>query len=95
MVRPACLRRGACVRGVVVVVSPSENREHADNLRAFKMRMDTDLGSAPWFRFVDLGSEAELSDATLRVDGWNYASAGIAKVAGKIAPALLSLIARP
>jgi hypothetical protein len=82
-------------RGVVVVVSPSETAEQVANLRALETRMHTGLEPAPWFRFVDLGSEAELSDPALRIDGWNYASAGIALVAGRIAPALLSLIGVP
>jgi hypothetical protein len=78
--------------GVVVVVSPAETPEQAGHLRALAPQMRTALESAPSFRFVDLGTEAELSDATVRVDGWNYASAGIALVAAKIAPALPSLI---
>ena len=78
-----------------MLVSPAETAEQARNLSALTMQIDTHLGSAAWFRFVDLGSEAALSDAALRVDGWNYASAGIALVAGKIAPAILSLIAEP
>ncbi len=82
-------------RGVVVVVSPAETGEQAGNLRALKARLDGTLGSAPWLRFVDLGGEAALSvDGELRLDGWNYASAGIALVANRIAPALLSLIAK-
>ena len=80
-------------RGVVVVVSPAETAEQAGNLRALKNRLDGALGSAPWLRIVDLGGESALSaDQALRLDGWNYASAGIALVANRIAPALLSLI---
>jgi hypothetical protein len=79
--------------GVVVVVSPSETAEQASSLAALEPLIQTALDSAPWFRFVDLGSEPGLFDPALRVDGWNYASAGIALSAGRIAPALLSLIA--
>ena len=82
-------------RGVVVVVSPSETAEQAGNLRALKIRLDGMLGSTAWLRLVDLGEEPALSaDHALRLDGWNYASAGLARVANRIAPALLSLIAQ-
>ncbi len=81
-------------RGVVVVVSPTERAEQASNLRALKIRLDGKLGSATWLRFVDLGEDLELSvDGALRLDGWNYASAGITLAATRIAPPLLSLIA--
>jgi hypothetical protein len=79
-------------RGVVVIASPSETPEQVRNLSALKMQIDPELRSASWFRFVDLSAEAALYDDALRVDGWNYASAGLAVVAGRIAPALLSLI---
>lgn len=80
-------------RGVVVAVSPSETAEQVRNLRDLKIRMENEWGSAPWIRFVDLGAEPALTDPALRLDGWNYASAGVAVVADTIAPALLSLIA--
>jgi hypothetical protein len=80
-------------RGVVVVTSPPETVAQAANLRALQALLDGQSGSAPWLRRVNLGDDAGLSsDAGLRLDGWNYSSAGVAAVAGRIVPALLSLI---
>jgi hypothetical protein len=79
-------------RGVVVAVSPAETAEQQRNLTALTRQIDNEPGAAAWFRFVDLGAEPALYDEALRVDGWNYASAGIALVANRIAPALLSLM---
>jgi hypothetical protein len=80
-------------RGVVVVTSPPETAEQAANLRALLALLDGPDGSASWLRRVNLGDDAGLSsDAGLRLDGWNYSSAGVAAVASRIVPALLSLI---
>jgi hypothetical protein len=80
-------------RGVVVVLSPSETAEQAANARALNARLAAPAGATPWLRVVDLGGDSRLAaDPTLRIDGWNYASAGVALVANTIAPALLSLI---
>jgi hypothetical protein len=79
-------------RGVVVAVSPAETAEQERNLTALTRQIDNQPGSAAWFRFVDLGAEPALYAEALRVDGWNYASAGIALAAGRIAPALVSLV---
>ncbi len=80
-------------RGVVVAVSPADTEEQAHRLRALKTRLNGRMDSAPWFRLVDLGLEARLRDDALRIDGWNYSSAGITLAAELIAPAILSLIA--
>ena len=80
-------------RGVIVVTSPAETVGQAANLHALHAALDGRIGSAPWLRRVNLGDDDALSsDAGLRLDGWNYSSAGVAKVAGRIVPALLSLI---
>jgi hypothetical protein len=80
-------------RGVVVVLSPSETARQAANHRALDTRLAAPAGVPPWLRVVDLGGDSRLAaDPTLRIDGWDYASAGIALVASRIAPALLSLI---
>ena len=81
-------------RGVVVVTSPADTAEQANNLRALRARLDARAGSAPWLRLVNFSDDPALArDPELRLDGWNFSSAGIARVAGTIAPALLSLIA--
>jgi hypothetical protein len=80
-------------RGVLVVLSPSETPEQARNLRALRLRLNGE-NAAPWLQVVDLGTEAELSDHALRLDGWNYSAAGIAAVAARIAPALLTFIVK-
>jgi hypothetical protein len=79
-------------RGVILVTSPSDTAEQAANLRALRTLLDG-RGSAPWLRRVNLGEDAGLSgDAGLRLDGWNFSSAGVAAAASRIVPALLSLI---
>jgi hypothetical protein len=79
--------------GVVVVLSPAETARQAANRRALDVRLATPAGVAPWLRVVDLAGDSRLAgDLTLRLDGWNYASAGVGLVASRIAPALLSLI---
>jgi hypothetical protein len=80
-------------RGVVVVASPSETDEQSRNVRALGLRLDREIGSAPWLRFVDLDAEADLHGDSLRLDGWNYGGAGISLVAKDIAVAVLGLIA--
>ena len=79
-------------RGVVVVTSPSDTPEQSRNGGALKLRLDREVGAAPWLRFVDLGAEAGLRGDSLRLDGWNYGGAGLSLVAKNIAPAVLSLI---
>ena len=63
-------------RGVVVVLSPSETARQAANRRALDARLAAPTSAAAW----------------LRIDDWNYASAGVALVASRIAPALVSLM---
>jgi hypothetical protein len=79
-------------RGVVVVLSPPETAQQQANRAALTSRL-APLGGASWLRIVDLGADRELvSEPSMRVDGWNYSSSGVARVANVIAPALLSLI---
>jgi hypothetical protein len=83
----------AAARGVVVVLSPPETGQQAANRRALDGDLAPAAGAEPWLRVVDLGIDARLAaDVTLRIDDWNYASAGVALVANRIAPALVSLI---
>jgi hypothetical protein len=80
-------------RGVIVVTSPADTAGQAANLLALQARLDARIGSPAWMRRVNLAEDAALSrDPGLRLDGWNYSSAGVAAVAGRIVPALLSLI---
>jgi hypothetical protein len=82
-------------RGVVLVLSPAERPTQLANRRALdgRMQLRTDAATA-WLRVVDLGQDEGLAtERALRLDGWNYATAGIALAASRIAPALLSLIA--
>jgi hypothetical protein len=79
--------------GVVVVLSPPETAKQAANLLAVQTALEARTGSTPWLRRVNLGDDAGLSgDRGLRLDGWNYSSAGVAEVAKAIVPALVSLI---
>jgi hypothetical protein len=82
-------------RGVVVAVSPSETPEQVANARALEIQLQKALASAAWLRFVDLSTETALYDDALRVDGWNYGGTATALVAERIAPAVLSLMAKP
>ena len=82
-------------RGVMVVASPSDTPEQLRNRRALKLRLDGEIGTARWLRFVDLDEEAALHGDSLRLDGWNYGGAGLSLVAKRIAAAVLSLIAEP
>ena len=80
-------------RGVVVVTSPADTVEQRVNSQALQPRLERLAGSESWLRRVNLGEDARLSsDAELRLDGWNYSSAGVAAVAARIVPALLSLV---
>lgn len=81
-------------RGVVVAVSPSDRAEQAENLEALTRRLRSEVGSAPWLRFVDLGAELQLRGDALRLDGWNYGGAGTTLAAERMTPAFLSLIDR-
>jgi hypothetical protein len=80
-------------RGVVVAVSPADTEAQAQRLSALKARLAGQINSATWFRFVELGLDAPLRDGAVRIDGWNYSSAGITVAAELLAPAVLSLIA--
>jgi hypothetical protein len=80
-------------RGVVVVTSTLETVEQGVNWPALQARLDRLSGSESWLRRVNLAEDAGLSsDAGWRLDGWNYSSAGVASVAARIVPALLSLM---
>jgi hypothetical protein len=79
-------------RGVVVAVSPADTDEQAANLRQLEARLHHEPGSTPWLRFVDLGTVAALHDDAMRLDGWNFSSAGTAQVANTIAPAFLAFL---
>jgi hypothetical protein len=78
-------------RGVVVVTSPGDTAVQIDNLHVLEARL-TANGPESWLRLVKLGDDPGLSDPALRIDGWSFSSAGIARLATRIAPALLSLI---
>jgi len=79
----------ARARGVVLVLSPAESGVQAARRGALLARLDS---TASWLRVVDLEPHRELRDPEMRIDGWNYGSAGITRTAQLIAPAFLDLI---
>ena len=81
-------------RGVVLVLSPAETPRQAERRNALTGRL-REGGSTPWLRIVDLGADRSLAGAAMRIDGWNYSSAGLTRSAGLIAPALVELIEAP
>jgi hypothetical protein len=83
-------RRGAS-KGVVLVLSPADLPEQAARRAALVRRLDQGRPAGS-LRVVDLGTDAPLASPDMRLDGWNFASAGIERVAELIAPALVSLI---
>jgi hypothetical protein len=77
--------------GVVLMLSPAETPEQRANLAALDGRLAEQ--TRPWLRVVDLGAHPELLDPSMRVDAWNYSSAGLTRVAELLAPAVLAFIA--
>jgi hypothetical protein len=78
-------------RGVVLVLSPAETAPQAERRLALIERLRRE--TAPrWLRVVDLGTDPSLTAAPMRIDGWNYSSAGLTRTATLIAPAFVDLL---
>ncbi len=78
-------------RGVVLVLSPAETPRQVERRLALinRLRQET----APrWLRVVDFSGDTSLTSAAMRIDGWNYSSAGLTRTATLIAPAVLDLL---
>jgi hypothetical protein len=78
-------------RGVVVALAPAETDRQARNRAALSGALGT-LGSPAWLRVVDLQNVPELSDRSLRLDGFNFGATATSIAAEAIAPAFLTLI---
>ncbi len=81
-------------RGVVLVLSPAETPRQAERRNALMSRLREGAESR-WRRIVDLGADKSLAGAAMRIDGWNYSSAGLTRTAELIAPALVDLVLAP
>jgi len=81
----------AHARGVVVVLPPVDNDVQQRNLDAFLLLL-SERGSPAWLRFVELRAIADLSDPSLRLDGFSFGATATSMAAGAIAPAFLTLI---
>jgi len=81
----------AQARGVVVALAPAETDRQRRNLEALVTQI-SERGHPDWLRFVDLGTVAELSDASLRLDGFSFGATATSIAARAIAPAFLALI---
>ena len=79
-------------RGVVLALSPAETARQVERRAALLARL-AERKQAEWLRIVDLSADTTLTDPAMRIDGWNYTSAGLTRTGTRIAPALLDLIA--
>jgi hypothetical protein len=83
-------------RGVIVVLSPADTPAQAARRGALLDRLHVlDLTGSSWLRLVDLGADPALAGPDLRLDGWNFTSAGVQRVAQLVAPPLVDFITRP
>jgi len=81
----------AQARGVVVVLSPVDTGRQRRNLEAL-LALLSERGNPDWLRFVDLGNARELSEPSLRLDGFSFGANATSIAAQAIAPAFLALI---
>lgn len=80
-------------RGVVIVAPPltgpaNDRPAHA----ALVATLSAAFQHEPRVRMVDLGDVTELADPGLRLDGFNFSAGGHAKIATRVAPAVLDLV---
>jgi hypothetical protein len=80
---------GAAVAGVVVVAAP-EAPDSPDR-RGVGDLVTSTFAAAP-VRFVDLGRDAAMRADSLRLDGFNFSTAGHAAAARDVAPAVIDLL---
>ncbi|HXD74944.1 MAG TPA: hypothetical protein VN628_14445, partial [Vicinamibacterales bacterium] len=78
-------------RGVVVALAPAETVRQTQNREALSIALGT-LASPAWLRVVDLQNVPELSDRSLRLDGFNLGATATSIAAEAMAPAFLTLI---
>jgi hypothetical protein len=81
----------AQARGVVVVLSPIDTDVQQRNYDALLLLL-SERRTPSWLRFVELRADAELSDPSLRLDGFSFAADATSIAARAIAPALLALM---
>lgn len=88
----AAIRAGihTAVSGVVVVAGPDTAADSLDR-RGVRDLVASRFTAAP-VRFVDLGGDSAMHAATLRLDGFNFSTAGHAVAARDIAPAVIDLL---
>ncbi len=80
-------------RGVVIIAPPlTPDASGRSRHQALAASLATALQDEPRVRFVDLADDAELADAGLRLDGFNFSAGGHAKIATRVAPAVLDLV---
>ena len=78
------------VAGVVVVAGPDTAADSLDRLGVRDLVTST-FAAAP-VRFVDLGGDSAMHADALRLDGFNFSTAGHAAAARSVAPAVLDLL---
>jgi hypothetical protein len=76
----------------VVVVTPADAATDSLDRKGVKDLVASTFGAAP-VRLVDLGHDPTLREDGLRLDGFNFSTAGYAAVAHDVAPAVLNLLA--
>lgn len=80
-------------RGVVIIAPPlMPDASDRSRLQPLAASLATAFHAEPRVRFVDLADAAELADAGLRLDGVNFSAGGHAKIATRVAPAVLDLV---
>jgi hypothetical protein len=82
------VRRAAA--GVVVVSAPDSAAASIDRQGVRELVVST-FADAP-VRFVDLGDDPAMHSAALRLDGFNFSTAGHAAAARDVAPAVVELL---
>jgi hypothetical protein len=76
--------------GVVVVAAPDAAIDSVDR-RGVRELVASTFSAAP-VRFVDLGDDAAMRGDALRLDGFNFSTAGHAVAARDVAPAVIDLL---
>lgn len=80
----------ASIAGVVVVAAPDTAADSLDR-RGVRDLVASTFSAAP-VRFVDLGDDPAMHAEVLRLDGFNFSTAGHAAAARDVAPAAIDLL---
>ena len=80
----------ASIAGVVVVAAPDTAADSLDR-RGVRDLVASTFSAAP-VRFVDLGDDPAMHAEALRLDGFNFSTAGHAAAARDVAPAAIDLL---